>query len=42
MRVVRLFPGSSYLQKPFSPAALVARIGEMLRDPAAGAPADAS
>jgi two-component system, cell cycle sensor histidine kinase and response regulator CckA len=24
-------PGTSYLQKPFAPAALVAKIGEMLR-----------
>jgi len=28
-------PGSAYLQKPFSPAALVAKISEMLREPAA-------
>ncbi|MFI5243135.1 MAG: ATP-binding protein, partial [Gemmatimonadales bacterium] len=27
-----LVPGSAYLQKPFSPAALVAKIGEMLRE----------
>ena len=28
--------GSAYLQKPFSPASLIARIGEILREPAAG------
>ncbi|MDQ2767000.1 MAG: response regulator [Gemmatimonadota bacterium] len=28
--------GSAYLQKPFSPVSLVAKIGEMLREPAAG------
>ena len=27
-------PDSAYLQKPFSPASLVAKIGEMLREPA--------
>jgi two-component system cell cycle sensor histidine kinase/response regulator CckA len=37
-----LAPRSSYLQKPFSPAALVAKVGEMLRDAAAAAQADAS
>jgi CheY-like chemotaxis protein len=34
-----LAPGSAYLQKPFAPAALVAKIGQMLRDSAEGAPA---
>ena len=31
-----ILPGSAYLQKPFSPASLVAKIGEMLREPARG------
>ncbi|HMI57014.1 MAG TPA: response regulator, partial [Gemmatimonadaceae bacterium] len=34
-----IIPGSAYLQKPFSPASLVAKIGEMLRDPATEPPA---
>ena len=34
-----IIPGSAYLQKPFSPASLVAKIGEMLREPAADPPA---
>jgi CheY-like chemotaxis protein len=37
-----ILPESSYLQKPFSPAALVAKILEMLRDPGAGPAAEAS
>jgi len=32
MREGIIAPGSSYLQKPFSPAALVAKVGEMLRE----------
>jgi two-component system cell cycle sensor histidine kinase/response regulator CckA len=28
-----IIPGSAYLQKPFSPASLVEKIGEMLREP---------
>jgi CheY-like chemotaxis protein len=31
-----IISGSAYLQKPFSPTALVAKIGEMLREPPAG------
>jgi two-component system, cell cycle sensor histidine kinase and response regulator CckA len=31
-----IIPGSAYLQKPFSPVSLVAKIGEMLRGPATG------
>jgi response regulator RpfG family c-di-GMP phosphodiesterase len=31
-----IIPGSEYLQKPFSPVSLVAKIGEMLLEPAAG------
>jgi two-component system cell cycle sensor histidine kinase/response regulator CckA len=35
MRQGIVVSGSDYLQKPFSPAALIAKIGEMLRDTAA-------
>jgi len=35
-----LAPGSAYLQKPFTPAALVAKIGQLLRDPSTGSPAE--
>ncbi|HEV7705083.1 MAG TPA: response regulator [Gemmatimonadaceae bacterium] len=31
-----IISGSAYLQKPFSPTSLVAKIGEMLREPPAG------
>ena len=33
-----ILAGSAFLQKPFSPTSLVAKIGEMLREPLAGAP----
>ena len=35
-----IIPGSSYLQKPFSPASLIAKIGEMLREPETGSGAE--
>ena len=34
-----IIPGSAYLQKPFSPVSLVAKIQEMLREPATSPPA---
>jgi DNA-binding response OmpR family regulator len=41
MRQGIIIAGSAYLQKPFSPATLVAKIGEMLREPQAESKPDA-